>query len=81
MKADQIQMVGAPFVLILIPLFETIFYPLLRRVGIQRPLQKMTIGGIFSALAFAFAGVLQLYIEAAPEKSVHMFWQVLSIYT
>lgn len=74
-KADQIQMVGSPFVLILIPLFETVIYPVLRRFGIRRPLQKMTIGGICSALSFIFAGILQLHIEASPKHTVHMFWQ------
>lgn len=76
MKADQIQMVGSPFVLILIPLYETVVYPFLRRFGIRRPLQKMTIGGILSAVSFVYAGLLQLHIEASPENTVHMFWQL-----
>lgn len=76
MKADQIQMVGAPFVLILIPLFETVIYPFLSRLGVRRPLQKMTIGGLLSAMSFVLAGTLQLHIEASPANTVHMFWQL-----
>lgn len=76
LKPDQIQMVGSPFALILIPLFETVIYPILRPIGLRRPLQKMTIGGILSAMSFVLAGMLQFHIEASPKNTVHMFWQL-----
>lgn len=76
LKPDQIQMVSSPFLLILIPLMETVGYPFLRRFGVRRPLQKMAIGGMISAVAFLMAGILQLLIEASPKNAIHMLWQL-----
>lgn len=45
---EQMQVVNPLLVLILIPLFEALVYPLLRRIGFEgRPLQRITIGGFY----------------------------------
>lgn len=75
-KPDQIQVLGALLPLLLIPIFETVIYPVLRRLGIQRPLQKMTISGIVLALSFVVAGILQFKIEATLPNAVHVLWQL-----
>lgn len=41
-KADQMQFVNPFLVLTITPLFEFAIYPLLTKIGIQTPLQKMT---------------------------------------
>lgn len=48
----------------------------MRRCGLRRPLQKMTIGGTLLAISFVFAGILQFKIDASPKASVHMLWQL-----
>lgn len=75
-QPDQIQMANPLLILLLIPLFEVAFYPLLRIFGIYRPLQKMTFGGILAAVAFVLSMLVQIQIDNSPEKSVCMLWQL-----
>lgn len=75
-KPDQLGLVPAVSLYILIPLFDYVLYPAMKRLGIQRPLQKMTIGGILMAISFALAAALQFHIDASPVNSVHMVWQL-----
>lgn len=42
----------------------------------MRPLQKMTIGGIFAAISFVFTGFVQMQIEANPTNSIPITWQL-----
>lgn len=76
LKPDQIQVAEPLLILILIPIFETVIYPILTRLGIRQPLQKMVIGGIFMAISFVFAGLVQFRIEASPLSTVHVLWQL-----
>jgi len=65
-KPDQMQMFNSVFVLLLIPTFDRVVYPLLRRVGLpMRPLQRMGAGMLLSAVAFVITGFLQLGINAS----------------
>lgn len=73
---DQMQMLNSFLILILIPLFETIFYPLLSKIGIRRPLQKMSLGGILTAVSFFISSLVQFKIESSPDKSVSMLWLI-----
>lgn len=73
---DQMQMLSSFLILILIPLFETVFYPLLSKIGIRRPLQKMSLGGILTAVAFFISSLVQFKIESLPDKSVSMLWLI-----
>lgn len=75
-KPDQMQMLEPLLVLIFIPLFDAIIYPILRCIGIQRPLQKMVIGGSLLAISFIFASMVQFRIDAQPKNTVHMLWQL-----
>ncbi|GFQ92799.1 hypothetical protein TNCT_1141 [Trichonephila clavata] len=60
-----IQMVNLVLVAILIPVFDCIIYPCLSKFGLCRTdLQKMTVGGCLSAIAFIMAGFTQMYIES-----------------
>lgn len=64
-KYNQIQMdLPKPLlVLILIPIFEIIIYPLLVKIGIRRPLQKMTIAIILAAIAFVTVAIVVMRIN------------------
>ncbi|XP_017472600.1 PREDICTED: peptide transporter family 1-like [Rhagoletis zephyria] len=62
-KPDQMQMLNPLLILAFIPLYELAFYPLLGLVGIRRPLQKLTLGGIFAGIAFVVSGVVELQLE------------------
>ena len=61
---DQIQALNPILVLLLIPLFNYIIYPLLAKFNLlTRPLQKMSCGMFISILAFLVSGFLQLAVE------------------
>jgi len=59
MKPDQMQVMNPLFVLLFIPVFETVVYPLLAKIGIKTPLQKISLGGFLAALAFVLSAVVQ----------------------
>ncbi|KAH8338870.1 hypothetical protein KR074_007847, partial [Drosophila pseudoananassae] len=64
-KPDQMQVVNPLLILAFIPLFDYIVYPLLRTIGIRRPLQKLTIGLLLAALGFFFSAALEMKMEQA----------------
>ncbi|XP_031639160.1 peptide transporter family 1-like [Contarinia nasturtii] len=75
-KPDQIQMMESLFTLIFISLCEILIYPILSKIGIRRPLQKLTIGGILMGTSFLLSAWVQFQIESMPMNSVSMLWQV-----
>ena len=62
-KPDQIQVVNPILVLLMVPLFEYCIYPLFKKIGIDRPLQRMTIGGVLAGISFLICGFMQLQLE------------------
>lgn len=72
---DQMQLLNPLLILALTPLFDYWIYPILRKCGIRRPLQKLTIGGFLAAFSFVMSASLQWQVEARP-KEVHMLWQM-----
>lgn len=62
-KPDQMQMLNPLLILIFIPLYDVAFYPLLNIIGIRRPLQKLTAGGILAGVAFVISGIVELKLE------------------
>lgn len=75
-KPDQIQMVNPLLILVFIPVFEIVFYPILSMLGIRRPLQKLGFGGILAGFAFLISALVEWQIENSPEKSISMLWQI-----
>lgn len=64
LRSDQIQFFNPVLVLILIPLFDIIIYPLFKKCGMElTSLQKMTAGMFLSAVAFVITGLIQLKIQ------------------
>lgn len=63
-KPEQVQIINPFLILFLIPLFETVIYPLLAKCNLlTRPLQKMSAGGLLTALAFVVSGLLELQLQ------------------
>jgi len=60
---DLMQVCNPLFILLLIPVFEKLVYPALRKLFAVRPLQRMGIGLILTVLSFAVAGILQIWID------------------
>ncbi|XP_064556405.1 peptide transporter family 1 [Drosophila montana] len=63
LKPDQLQVLNPLLILVFIPLYDVAFYPVLRLVGIRRPLQKLTMGGILAGIAFIISGIVELNLE------------------
>ena len=63
-KPDQMQVINPLLILVFIPLYEVAFYPLLSLIGIRRPLQKLTLGGIFAGLAFVISTIVEIQLES-----------------
>lgn len=65
-QPDQMQALNPVLIVLLIPLSETVVYPLLGQCGLlQRQLQRMGTGMVLAALSFVIAGVVQLQIQKA----------------
>lgn len=62
-KPDQMQVINPLIVVFCIPLFNLWIYPLLARMRIRTPLQKMTLGMVLCGLAFAMSGALEMKLE------------------
>ncbi|XP_029314191.1 LOW QUALITY PROTEIN: solute carrier family 15 member 2 [Cottoperca gobio] len=62
-KPDQMQMLNALLILLFVPIFDLIIYPLVGfcRINVT-PLRKMATGMIFAALAFGAATLVELNV-------------------
>lgn len=70
-KPDQMIIFNSIFSLILVPVFERIIYPLLSKIGIKTPLQKMSCGLFCAAGSFVCAALIEMKIE---RNFVHILW-------
>ncbi|EDW85181.1 uncharacterized protein Dwil_GK12750 [Drosophila willistoni] len=77
-EPDQAKAIGPIFLFMLIPLWQYVTSPLLRRVfnWELKPLHSVTAGGICSAGAFFCAGILQDRIMNSPNQSINIAWQM-----
>lgn len=62
-KPDQMQVINPLIVVFCIPLFNLFIYPMLAKIHIRSPLQKMTLGMALCGLAFAMSGLLEFNLE------------------
>jgi solute carrier family 15 (oligopeptide transporter), member 1 len=60
-KPDQMQVANSFMILVFIPVFQYVIYPLLKLIKIERPLQKMAFGGVMAGVAF----VASMFVEQA----------------
>jgi len=63
LKPDQMQVVNPLLILVFIPLFETVVYPLLAKCNIKTPLKKLGIGGVLAGVAFIISAVVELQLQ------------------
>jgi len=72
----QMQLLNPLLVMILIPFNNLVLYPALRRMGYEpTALRRMTVGIVFSGLAWIAAGGFQLIIDGGDPLSI--MWQIL----
>ncbi|CAH1793140.1 unnamed protein product [Owenia fusiformis] len=71
LKPDQIQALNPVLVILLIPVFESVIFPLLTKCKIpHRPLQRMSMGMFLAALSFTITGFVQLGIDNAKPQPI-----------
>ncbi|XP_031617334.1 peptide transporter family 1-like [Contarinia nasturtii] len=75
-KPDQMILLNSLLCILFVPLFEIIVYPILNKIGVRRPLQKITIGGTLTGISFLLATLVEFKIVSSPMHSVNMLWQV-----
>ncbi|XP_056144979.1 solute carrier family 15 member 1 [Lampris incognitus] len=64
LQPDQMQTVNPILILTLVPLMESVIYPLIRRCGLNfTPLRRMTVGMFLAAMAFVAAALVQIQID------------------
>lgn len=73
---SQLQAVNPLLVMMFIPLFSYVLYPLMGRFFKVTPLRKIGIGLFVSAGAFAITGLAQVRIDAG--QTPHMTWQIVA---
>ncbi|MBB5208119.1 oligopeptide:H+ symporter [Chiayiivirga flava] len=74
--ASQMQALNPALVMILIPFNNLVLYPMLRRMGYEpTALRRMTVGIVFSALAWIVVGGIQVAMDTGNAMSI--VWQVL----
>lgn len=72
--SSQLQAINPILVLIYIPLFSYVVYPLAGKVITLTPLRKVGFGFFLTAAAFAISGMAQSLIDAGAQP--HISWQV-----
>ncbi|XP_052870615.1 peptide transporter family 1-like, partial [Anopheles cruzii] len=62
-KPDQMQVINPLLILAFIPVFESVVYPGLSKIGIRRPLQKLSFGGVLAGAAFVLSGFVEIALD------------------
>ncbi|KAF7214806.1 solute carrier family 15 member 1-like [Nothobranchius furzeri] len=63
-QPDQMQTVNPILILVLVPIMDSIVYPLISKCKLNfTPLRRMTVGMFFAAVAFVAAALVQLQID------------------
>uniref|UniRef100_A0A3Q0SWS7 Solute carrier family 15 member 1 n=1 Tax=Amphilophus citrinellus TaxID=61819 RepID=A0A3Q0SWS7_AMPCI len=62
-QPDQMQTVNPILILILVPVMDSVVYPLISKCFNFTPLKRMTVGMFFAALAFVAAALVQIQID------------------
>jgi POT family proton-dependent oligopeptide transporter len=75
-NAAQIQAVNPLLILILVPIFSWVVYPLTEKVIPLPPLRRVTIGFFLTVAAFAISGLIETRIVAGATPSI--WWQILA---
>ena len=74
--ASQIQAVNPALIMLLVPVFSYVIYPLLGRFMKVTPLRKMSIGFFLTTAAFVISGLIETWISAGAHPKIS--WQLLA---
>ena len=73
----QIQALNPLFILLLVPTFTYVIYPLIDKVFPLTPLRKISIGFFLASASFAISALLESWIISTPGNPPHIFWQAV----
>ncbi|XP_047456094.1 solute carrier family 15 member 1 [Mugil cephalus] len=63
-QPDQMQTVNPILILTLVPIMDSVIYPLIKKCGLNfTPLKRMTVGMLMAAIAFVCAALVQIQID------------------
>uniref|UniRef100_A0A7M4G336 Solute carrier family 15 member 1 n=1 Tax=Crocodylus porosus TaxID=8502 RepID=A0A7M4G336_CROPO len=63
-QPDQMQTVNPILIIVMVPVVDTVVYPLIKKCGISfTPLRRMTVGMFLAAMAFVAAALVQVQID------------------
>lgn len=72
-QPDQMQAINPVLILLMIPFFDQVVYPVLEKVGLSlRPVQRMLAGMLLCAMGFLMSGFLQIAIDSSTSISSDM---------
>lgn len=75
-EASQLQAINPIMIMILIPAFTYVLYPLVEKLGIHiTPLRKMAAGMVTAGLSFVSIGIIQHIIDSG--HSISVGWQIV----
>ncbi|QDT66697.1 POT family MFS transporter [Calycomorphotria hydatis] len=75
---SQLQAINPFFILLLVPLFNYILYPMVDRHWTMTPLRKIGIGMFLAVVAFSISGLIEAAIDAGHKPNAG--WQVLAYF-
>lgn len=76
LEPSQLLALNPLLVMILIPLNQTVVYPLLSKLGFElTPLRRITLGMFVAGFSFVCIGLLQIFLDSGVTLSV--LWQIL----
>ncbi|KAK2118858.1 hypothetical protein P7K49_000244 [Saguinus oedipus] len=65
-QPDQMQTVNAILIVIMVPIFDALLYPLIAKCGFNfTSLKKMTVGMFLASMAFVVAAIVQVEIDVS----------------
>uniref|UniRef100_A0AAR2J386 Solute carrier family 15 member 1 n=1 Tax=Pygocentrus nattereri TaxID=42514 RepID=A0AAR2J386_PYGNA len=63
-QPDQMQTVNPILILVMVPIVDSVVYPLIKKCGLNfTPLKRMTVGMFLAGLAFVAAALVQIQID------------------
>lgn len=75
-EPDQVQVVNAISVIILVFVCEYLLIPLMEKINIRTHLHRVSVGILASILAFVCAAVLQFQINRVGVGNLHVVWMI-----
>lgn len=74
---SQVQAVNPVLILIGIPIFTYLIYPMGDKIWKLTPLRKIGIGFVFTALAFALSAIIETWIQGNSQAVIAQMWSDL----